>query len=396
MYFIKTFSILLMMTLISCHVPGQKDQKVNEGREEIGYWDFAEDLQDQSQAQHRTLVRGGVRLAAESEGSTSENFAVFDGKTGWLEIPEFSFLDSGELTLAAWICTEGAEDEEAGDIISQYNSETRRGFHLSVKTNYGSTNTGNFNRLYFGIDDDRESGWEDYGRPGNALMAFALAEFEGSLYAGTCEPGTEERGHVYQLSESGEWIDCGFLDSSNSVVSLVEYEGNLYAATGHYRTGGSAWPISENKNDGGGIFRFRAPDQWEACGKLPVESVGPMVVYKGKLYASSLYQPATFFQYEGGSQWVECEGPGYRINAMAVFDGYLYGASYDLGRVFRYDGEKWEDCGQFGDPEINTQGYCFAIYEGDLFVATWRSGRVYRFDGINQWRDVGRLGEELE
>src|SRR5690625_262222 len=166
MYFIKNFSILLMMTLISCHVPGQKDQKVNEGREEIGYWDFAEDLQDQSQAQHRTLVRGGVRLAAESEGSTSENFAVFDGKTGWLEIPEFSFLDSGELTLAAWICTEGAEDEEAGDIISQYNSETRRGFHLSVKTNYGSTNTGNFNRLYFGIDDDRESGWEDYGRPG--------------------------------------------------------------------------------------------------------------------------------------------------------------------------------------------------------------------------------------
>src|SRR5690606_1463795 len=30
------------------------------------------------------------------------------------------------------------------------------------------------------------------------------------------------------------------------------------------------------------------------------------------------------------------------------------------------------------------------------YVATWRSGRVFRFDGVNQWEDVGRLGEELE
>ena len=36
------------------------------------------------------------------------------------------------------------------------------------------------------------------------------------------------------------------------------------------------------------------------------------------------------------------------------------------------------------------------MYEGKLYTATWASGRVYRFDGINQWTDVGRLGEELE
>ena len=78
---------------------------------------------------------------------------------------------------------------------------------------------------------------------------------------------------------------------------------------------------------------------------------------------------------------------------LAVYNGYLYATSWDVGNVYRYDGVSWTDCGLVGD---NTQTYAFAVYTGNLYVATWPSGRVYRFDGVNQWTDVGRLGSELE
>src|SRR5690606_33002404 len=95
-------------------------------------------------------------------------------------------------------------------------------------------------------------------------------------------------------------------------------------------------------------------------------------------------------------EWLDCGTPdGKRVVNMGIHNGYLYATSWDWAHVYRYDGEKWEDCGQVGGEE-NTQTYAFAVYEDDLYVATWRSGRVFRFDGINQWKDVGRLGEELE
>ena len=82
-----------------------------------------------------------------------------------------------------------------------------------------------------------------------------------------------------------------------------------------------------------------------------------------------------------------------RVGAIAPFNGALYGSSYDGGRVFRFDGNHWTDCGQLAD---NTQTYSFAVYAGQLYVGTWPSGRVYRFQEPNHWQDCGRLGDELE
>src|SRR5690606_8097783 len=111
------------------------------------------------------------------------------------------------------------------------------------------------------------------------------------------------------------------------------------------------------------------------------------VVYKGKLYASSMYSPASLFRYGGGTKWVSCPIPdGKRVVNMAVYNGYLYACSWDVGNVYRYDGTSWTDCGLVGD---NTQTYGFAIYEGGLHVATWPSGRVYRYEEIDKWKDVG-------
>lgn len=337
-----------------------------------------------------------TELEAITYGNVVANgsFTHFDGKSDWLEVPFSEGFEGDEISISVWVNATDEGKDVPGDILSWYDSENRKGFHLSLKTNYVTTSQANYRQLTFGIDDNYQSEWEDVGKPGNALLAFSLADFEGNLYAGTCEPGGEEAGRVYRYDGAQRWIDSGNPDNSNSVMAMAEFQNDLYVGTGHYQLGGSSLPDSENQNPGGRIFRYEGTDQWVFCGQLPgVTTIGGMVVYKGHLYASSLYSPG-FFRYNGGEEWIDCGTPsGKRVVALCVFNDFLYATSYDNGNVYRYDGESWEDCGPVGD---NTQTYSFIPYKGELHVATWPSGRVYRFKGVNQWEDIGRLGEELE
>jgi hypothetical protein len=215
----------------------------------------------------------------------------------------------------------------------------------------------------------------------------------------------EESGRVYRYGGGDGWIDCGAPDQSNSVTSLAVHQGQLYAGTGKYRLAGSALKESENTTLGGRVFRYDDGTCWTDCGQLPeTEAVGGLVVFQGQLYASSLYRPAGFFRYEGESRWSSLPVPQgidpttsvlgpKRVEALTVYEGFLYASSYDGGHVYRFDGRTWTDCGRLGD---STQTYSFAQYEGHLHVGTWPSGRVYRLEEIGQWTDVGRLGEERE
>lgn len=314
-------------------------------------------------------------------------------------------LGTGDFTIAVWARAD-ALDRATGDLASQYDARRRRGFHLTLKSNAGVTSSqANWRHLQFGIDDDKAGAWRDCGRPGKALFAFAMAAHDGMLYAGTCEPGGGDEGHVYRYEGGERWSDCGSLDGSNSVTALAAHSGKLYAGTGKYRVAGSALPESRNATPGGRVFRHEGGRKWIDCGQLPdTEAVGGLVVYQGRLFASSLYRPAGFFRYEGGTQWTrlpDAIGPDIttgepgpkRVVSLTVHDGFLYASSYDGGRVYRFDGRAWTDCGQVGD---NTQTYAFTSYEGRLHVATWRSGRVFQFDGVGRWTDIGRLGAELE
>jgi hypothetical protein len=122
--------------------------------------------------------------------------------------------------------------------------------------------------------------------------------------------------------------------------------------------------------------------------------VGSLVVFQGKLYASSLYRPAGFYRYEGGENWTACPTPeGKRVEAMTVFHGALYATSYDEGSVFRYDGSRWEHVGAIPGA---TQTYGLAVHRGELFVSEWPQAHVYRYAGGANWIDAGRLGQELE
>jgi hypothetical protein len=365
-----------------------------------GRWLIHLDARDHSNRGRHAEVRGALDLTSAGPSGKQNTAANFDGRGSYLEVPAGSAprLGTTDFSVAAWVHTDPSLDDVTGDIVSQYDSARRRGFHLSLKTNAGvTTNQANYRHLQFGIDNDRTTDWTDCGRPGKALLAFGLVVHDGQLYAGTCEPGAGESGRVYRYGGTTEWTDCGSPTESNSVTAMASFDGKLYVGTGKYRLAGSALEESTNTHLGGRMLSYAGEGKWTDCGQLPgVEAVGGLVVFRGKLYASSLYRPSGFFRYEGGAHWTACATPEKRVEAMGVFDGYLWATSYDGGHVFRFDGTEWTDCGQLGSSEENTQTYSFAVYQGRLHVGTWRTGRVYRFEDLNRWADVGRLGEELE
>jgi hypothetical protein len=363
----------------------------SEEPELVGHWQLHGDSQDRSAAQ-RHAQNHGAQWSAKG--------AKFDGLDDWLEVPssESGRLGSDDFTVALWAAAETEADDRPGDLVSCYDPVTRCGFHLSLKTNEVVTSRANSRNLHFGVDQNRiEDHWTDHGRVGHATFVFGLAVHRGQLFAATCEPDLGQAGHVYRWGSDGRWIDCGVPAKCNSVSALITFQGKLYAGTGKYRLAGSALKESENLELGGQIYRYESDGNWTACGQLPnTEAIGGMAVFRGHLYAGSLYRPAGFFRYDGEQKWTSLATPGgKRVEAMCVHNGQLFASGYDEAHVYRFDGQQWTDCGQVGD-STNTQTYSFALHHGRIYVGTWRTGKVFRYDGDNQWTDCGRLGEELE
>lgn len=360
----------------------------------VACWPLAGDARDSS-ANRIGAHNHGVEFNA--EGLDGARAATFNGRGAHLDVKDAAQLRPGDkdFSIALWINANSASGGDPGDLVAMYDEQTRTGFNLSLRTSTGVTNsTANVRQLQFGIDNGSEPKWTDEGRPGSAILAFALTVHDGHLYAGVGDNAPGAVGRVYRFDGAGKWIDCGAPDQSNAVMSLCAHDGQLYAASGRYRFAGSSLTESDNARLGGGVFRYEGGAKWTEVGRLPgVEAVGGMVTYNGHLYASSLYKPAGFFRYESPGVWTSLPVPdGKRVVSLAVFDNHLWAGSYDEGRVFRYNGDRWEDLGLLDE---NTQTYSFAVYQGRLCVGAWPSGRVYRWvDG--RWEDLGRLGEELE
>ncbi|QDT29158.1 hypothetical protein Enr10x_45070 [Gimesia panareensis] len=383
----KMYWLLILVCVLICRDPllAQAEETL------VGNWRLNGSARDQSSFQNHG-INHGVKLKAGQP-------ADFDGGTAYIEVPDSRSLSlgTGDFSISMTVNTSADLGDVIGTLCSKYDRKTRRGFQLSIKNHAGVTSSqSNWRNLQFGIDNGRvDAKWTDHGQLGNAILIYSMAVHDGKLFAGTCVPGREAAGHVYQYVAGQDWIDCGTPDLCNAVTSLAVYQGNLYAGTGKYRLKGSSLSESENPHLGGNVYRYLGEGKWEYCGNLPgVEAINGMVVYRGKLYASSMYAPAAFYRYDGGTTWTSCGVPeGKRVESLAVYNGDLYATGYDEGAVYRYDGQQWSHAGKVGEA---TQTYGFTVYEGNLYVSEWPHAEVYRYAGEKRWVLAGRLGAEKE
>lgn len=341
-----------------------------------------------------------VEFGLAGTNQDSRKAAKFDGQRSVIHIPESSSLRPGSDTfsVALWVHVGDNSQDVLGDLVHQYDSQTRTGWQLGIYSHGGVTNAqSNSRQLHFGIDDGGSPGEIfDHGRLGHAVYVMSLCVCQGHLYASTCEPEQGHAGHVYRYVEGKTWQDLGSPDSANAVSAMAVFRGELYVATSKYRTAGSALSESDNPHPGGHVYRLGTEDRWVSCGRLSeeTEAVGSLVVFDGKLYAGSLYRPAGFFCYGGDQTWTALATPeGKRVEAMTVYHGGLFASCYDEGGVFRWNGSEWTRVGTIPGA---TQTYGFAVHRGELYVSEWPQAHVYRYLGGTEWQDTGRLGGELE
>ncbi|MDP7016964.1 MAG: hypothetical protein QGG36_14260 [Pirellulaceae bacterium] len=363
----------------------------------IGHWRLSGDAQDAT-AHKRHALATSVDFQAKGPPGATAGAASFDGVRSELIVPadRAPQLGSRDFSILVRIHTDNSLDDLPGEIISQYDPQTRTGFRIGLDSRPGVTSSqSNWRNLHFGMDAGEPVGrWTDHGRLGDAVLIYSMAVYDGQLFAGTCEAGVKQAGRVFRF-DGRSWTDCGAPDHCNAVSALAVHRGRLYAGVSKYRLAGSALAESDNPNLGGKVYRYAGDKRWELCGELPgVEAINGMVVYRGKLYASSMYAPAAFFRYDGGNRWTPCQTPaGKRVESLTVFNGFIYATGYDEGAVYRFDGESWKHLGVL--PEAN-QTYGFAAYRGELHVSEWPHARVYRYEGGQAWRPAGRLGDEKE
>ncbi len=358
------------------------------------------DAEDRSPSKHPT-EKQRITHQPQAVSANIQGAARFNGRDSRITLAQPPQLGDQPFEVSMWVNADNVQDKLAGDLISHYDAQTRTGFHLGIYTHGGVTNgQPNARQLHFGIDQGRiEPQFTDHGQLGKAVYIFSMCVHKDKLYAATCCAGKEETGHIFRFEGGDRWTDLGAPDKANAISAMVVFQDQLYVASSKYRLAGSSLSESENPNFGGQVFRmsdFDGSVSWENCGRLSdeTEAVASLVVYQGRLYASSLYKPAAFFRYEGQQKWAKLDPPqDKRAEALTVTHEGLFATSYDEGAVFRFDGHQWTPAGVIPGA---TQTYGFAVYRGNLYVSEWPQAHVYRYAGGTQWLDTGKLGSELE
>ena len=202
----------------------------NDDKSLVGRWKFAGNVRDSSPNENHGTNHGADQQASGPDGKPGTALQ-FDGRDDVVEVPDAAALDFGnsdEFTISVRVHTATELDDALGDIVAKYDPKRRKGFHLGFLHNVGvPSSQANYRQLTFGIDDGQlDDKWTDHGRPGNAMLIFALADFNGELYAGTCESGENAAGHVFRYDDrNSAWIDCGSPHPCNSVSSLAVHDG---------------------------------------------------------------------------------------------------------------------------------------------------------------------------
>ena len=396
-------SRIYLIIALFCIMPVEgkgADANLNAGL--IGYWKLAGDTKDYSGHGNHGVGHGVVY--SEVRNGQIHTAAHFNGIDNYIELAKTNLLDFGveDFSVSMWVYTDPNLRDVIGDIISNYDSNSRKGFNFSIMNYAGVTGSqSNYRNVFFGIDNARiEPNWTSCGRPGNAILATSMAVYDGNLYAGTFEWGAKEAGSVYRYAGVDNWVYCGSPDLSNSIWAMAVYDGKLYVGTAHYPGNTGSMLVqgaSPNTNVGGNIYRYEGGTTWTYCGLLikpiadpcKVEGIFSLVVFDGGLYGAPLRGPDMgLYHYAGGQTWTKCGTTG-DIFSISAFNNSLYLTYAQCARYSKRTGIQF-----FGMPPNTTQLYSQMIYEGNLYVSSWPRARIFRYAGGTGWISCGELNNE--
>ena len=212
--------LLVMVTCVALKAaPPQEPATPPAQKDPVAHWKFNGNSEDWSNQKNHGRAFG-VNFGAAGRSGKPGTAAAFDGVESCIEVPDSASLHfgTGDFSIAAWIkLPEGGVDDVVGDLLSKFDDGARRGFNFYIKASSATYNSrGDINVPIFGIDDGKESPWEDCGKlwPSNMYVS-SLTVFNGNLYGGIANAlKDEEACHVFRYGGGTKWEDCGRVGDS--------------------------------------------------------------------------------------------------------------------------------------------------------------------------------------
>jgi hypothetical protein len=319
----------------------------------IAHWPLGGDADDAVGDHHGRA--NALTYTAGPDGKAG-GAAEFDGRHSRIRVEDHPNLrlGTGDFTFTAWIRCQAPMTHVFGDILSKFDPVGRSGLNLHVAGSSPAYSAMSDQRhVHFGIDDGYIGNWEDFGKPepSNSNVT-TLVTWQGELYAGIADAATPQKAcRVFRYDGDQRWQNCGRLGADANVLSvqsMLVHNGRLYAGSGNW-------------------------DWDKARGDMPGFTPSKVHVY----------------EYQGGTEWRDLGqvGEGYRVMCLGSFAGELY-AGMDQGagggKVFRYSGGDWIDCG--APDGLNVES--FLPSGGVLYVST--HGNIYRYEGDTRWTCIGK------
>jgi len=302
-------------------------------------------------------------------------------------------------SITGWLnVTERGEDLD-NSLLTCFDRVTRRGVTLSRVTGGGGYSAqGTASRLSFAVDNASSPEWEDCGLPDpeSRYVSNSLTVFDGVLFAATTDSRTPDaRARVHRYLGGGRWESLGRPPGvdAHGIGPMVVHAGELFVAPWTYD-----WTVVQQlRRSFVHVYRLSDSGEWIDCGQPgECKRISALASFEGRLYATG--DDDAIHVHRGGKEWTVSKRLPANAHAMHVYDGRLWAGTLDPGRVWSFDGESWRDEGNPREDEDEaSQLHSFVRVDDDLVVGSWPFGYVDRRDRTTGvWRSLGAPHEATE
>lgn len=203
---------------------------------------------------------------------------------------------------------------------------------------------------------------------GSEAVITSLCEYNNKLY------GYGHRGKLYEWNNSDAWVEKAPILGSNSYgYSLCVYNSKLYGGNGN-----------------GELHEWNDTNAWVSkAPQLGTESPSSLCVYNNKLYAGT-YGTGCLYEWNGTNAWTK-KAPriGWDVgnaSPLCIYNNKLYAGTNDgdfNGTFYEWNGSNaWV---LKGDNLFQQTIEALAVYNGELYGGGYRTTRLHEWDETDEW-----------